>query len=335
MERDGVSTCVYGAAVLAALGALCVGLEMPAVLRCFAALGLLAASAALYLALHRVAFQSCALKELALAVPNLPPHLAGMRVAVLSDLHTNRAHSKVSSRIFAQALAYVADARPDVVFLLGDIVDSAHRDVEQLDAFLTQLAAHGPVLAVYGNHDYLDGDPASMTPFLQSRGVTVLQNGTCAHLGDALDVIGLDDMEQITANTSVLATYFATRAAERPVFVLTHNPELACTALQHPVDAVFAGHTHGGQLCTPWGVPILALLAPFRRLFWWSRVTQCRIDTIQRSRYVSGLYTGQGPSRSASVLVTRGLGCHWGLRVCCEAEVHIVTLQPTAPHPSP
>jgi uncharacterized protein len=42
--------------------------------------------------------------------------------------------------------------------------------------------------------------------------------------------------------------------------LLSHRPDAMFPALEEPINVLFAGHTHGGQICLPWG-PVLTLSA--------------------------------------------------------------------------
>jgi predicted MPP superfamily phosphohydrolase len=106
-------------------------------------------------------------------------------------------------------------------------------------------------LAVLGNHD-----PAAMVPPLEALGLRVLVNETLTiRRGDAaLHFTGFDDVH-----------YFYTEAADKAAaaapagfrIALVHSPEFAFNAARAGYRLYLCGHTHGGQVCLPGGVPIL------------------------------------------------------------------------------
>jgi len=89
--------------------------------------------------------------------------------------------------------------------------------------------------------------------------------------------------------------------------VLSHYPDAIIKLQKFDVmpDLLFAGHTHGGQVCLPGGMPIL------------------RHDTLPR-RYCSGVHRFGG----AWLVVSRGMGfSSYAIRVFCPAEVVEVVLR--------
>jgi len=109
-----------------------------------------------------------------------------------------------------------------------------------------------PVYAVLGNHDTI-----RMVPRMEALGIRVLMNeSVCIVRGnDAIWLAGIDD-----------AHYFRTHGYHKAAdgipedacaILLSHTPE----AFRHAAHCGFAlmlsGHTHGGQICLPGGIPIL------------------------------------------------------------------------------
>jgi len=96
-----------------------------------------------------------------------------VRIAAVGDVHA--ADDLVES--YRDAFRGVDD-RADVLLLAGDLtrnggVDEAHSLARILEA------AHLPVVAVLGNHDYHQGAEAVITSVLSDAGVTILEGTTC------------------------------------------------------------------------------------------------------------------------------------------------------------
>src|SRR5215210_5941370 len=94
--------------------------------------------------------------ERELALPHWPAELDGLRVALISDLHTGAPH--VDERRIERMAAAVNERAPDLVLLLGDFVDPNVRGgsivaPEAVAERLGALRARLGVLAVLGNHD--------------------------------------------------------------------------------------------------------------------------------------------------------------------------------------
>jgi predicted MPP superfamily phosphohydrolase len=54
-------------------------------------------------------------------------------------------------------------------------------------------------------------------------------------------------------------------APDQFVIMLSHSPEIASEASRCGVDFFLCGHTHGGQICLPGGIPIFANTSCNRR----------------------------------------------------------------------
>lgn len=163
------------------------------------------------------------LRRRTVRLPHWPAELAGLRVAVLSDLHTGAPH--VDERKVDRLVRRINGARPDLVVLLGDYVDpgSALAMPVAPAAVATRLArlrAPLGVVTVLGNHDWGHTGP-HMGETLRAAGLTVLENDA-VHLRDGLWVAGLGDATERRADP---ATALAAVPKEAPVLLLSHDPD--------------------------------------------------------------------------------------------------------------
>ena len=192
--------------------------------------------------------------DVALALDD--PALAGLRIAVLSDLHLPEDPEALAR--MAQLLEAVNAAKPDLIALLGDYIAhpddlqdrSAHRNA--VAGVLASLRA-APVVAVLGNYESWD-DRQAWANALRLRGITVLENDVARleAAGRSLCVRGLGD-----AFTGYhRETLFPQGCEGRGQLTLTHDP-FAAFALNLE-GLVLAGHTHCGQLRIPGLGPIWA-----------------------------------------------------------------------------
>ena len=121
----------------------------------------------------------------------LPEDLEGLRIVHLSDLHA-RSFGKDNEKL----ISAIADARPDIICITGDLVDKdqARQEgyVRQLMAAITQIA---PVYFVSGNHDWAVGWARELFDVLREYGVTVLRNEyvTYGRGDDYIVIAGMDD----------------------------------------------------------------------------------------------------------------------------------------------
>jgi predicted MPP superfamily phosphohydrolase len=180
--------------------------------------------------------------------------LAGYRIAHISDWHTCRTTPVAYLR---RELQRVNDLRADLIVMTGDFI-THRREHIPLACELAGLL-RGPVLAVFGNHDYHDtwetwaGHEVAdlLEAGLRERGVTVLRNS--AHRlergGAGLWVVGIEDWW--SGRCDVPAAFAATRPDE-PIIALAHNADAVFALERAGAQWVLAGHTHGGQIRLPW-----------------------------------------------------------------------------------
>jgi predicted MPP superfamily phosphohydrolase len=186
-----------------------------------------------------------------LAVPGWPRALDGLRVALVSDLHSGAPHVK-PDRVEAVAARVRAEA-PDLALLLGDFVDPAGMlatEVERTEiaTALSDLGARMGTFAVLGNHDWRHGGER-MRAALTGAGIPVLENDALPvpEARAALWVAGVaDEISRIADVAAALAPVPAGAA----VLLLSHDPDVFPRVPRH-VALTVAGHTHGAQINLP------------------------------------------------------------------------------------
>ncbi|RMG29144.1 MAG: metallophosphoesterase [Gammaproteobacteria bacterium] len=199
-----------------------------------------------------------ALRHHRVALTGLPGVFAGYRILHLSDLHLDLAPDLPAA--IARA---VRGVDCDCCVLTGDFraltFGPWQASVEGLAQVLEALAA--PVYAVLGNHDSL-----CMVPAMEAMGVRVLLNeSTCLERGgEKLVLAGVDDPHFHRAHDIDTALREVPPGAVR--ILLAHSPECWLEAARAGVDLYLCGHTHGGQICLPGGIPILRQAACPRAL---------------------------------------------------------------------
>jgi len=181
-------------------------------------------------------------------LPGLAPAFDGFRVLQLSDLHIDASDDS--------AHAIIAAARSvdyDLCVLTGDYrfrtsgdIGPSLRGLERLRASLA-----GDVYAVLGNHDSV-----LMLPALEDMGITVLMNehAVLERSGAALYLAGIDDAHFFGVENIEKALEGV--PGDAPTVLLSHTPEVYRQAAHSAIDLLLCGHTHGGQICLPGGVPV-------------------------------------------------------------------------------
>ena len=265
-------------------------------------------------------------------VPVLPAGAPDLRVLHMSDLHlTPYQHRK------REWVASLAALEPDLVVNTGD--NLAHHDAVDplLESFGSLLDRPG--VFVLGSNDYFepsmrnpakylfpdDGRRYTQRPQLpwkelvtrlEGHGWTYLANRRAELTVDGVRIAfaGLDDPHLGYDDlTSVEGP--ADAGADLRVGV-THAPYLRVLdqLAADGYDAIFAGHTHGGQLCLP-----------FNRAL----VTNCDLETARASglhRHPAASQPGDRGSSWLHVSAGAGTSPYVPLRFCCRPEATLVTL---------
>jgi predicted MPP superfamily phosphohydrolase len=189
-------------------------------------------------------------REHQVPIPGLPAGLDGLRILQLSDLHLD-GHPDLPG-VIAQRLATV---RCDVAVLTGDYrfltTGPFVRALQGMEQLLAVLSPPLGVHAILGNHDFVE-----MVQPLEEMGVRFLLNENRALDGPGSPFLaGLDDTHYY--GTADLDKALAGVPAGLPVVLLVHSPELIREAAARGCALYLTGHTHGGQICLPGGIPII------------------------------------------------------------------------------
>jgi len=188
----------------------------------------------------------------------LPPAFDGFRLLHLSDLHLDM-HADMPHAIAEAARRVECDA----CVITGDFRARTFGPIEPALDGLDRLRAVLPerVFAVLGNHDSL-----RMLPGLEALGIRVLLNETAVleQAGARLHLAGVDDPHYYALDNLEKAT--AGLPPDECAILLAHSAEIWRQAAHAGFDLMLCGHTHGGQIALPGGVPILCNAHAPRRL---------------------------------------------------------------------
>jgi predicted MPP superfamily phosphohydrolase len=189
------------------------------------------------------------------AIPGLSSELDGLRIAHLSDFHLGMPSRGV--RAVERAVEWVAERRPDLVCITGDLL-SRPRGEARLLALLMELP-HSYV--VLGNHDLA----ISRDPFSRPVELGRLEHGTL--LVDSAAEVELHGRRVELAGVDP-RTWIAKRASGFPPsdadlrILLCHFPRALDTVEPGRWDLILAGHLHAGQIVLPYGFGKLLLAHP-------------------------------------------------------------------------
>ena len=262
-------------------------------------------------------------------VPVLPAGANRIRVLHVSDIHLSA--GKRSRIAFVSALAGL---EPDLVVNTGDNLAQAEALAPLLEAFGRLLDVPG--VFVLGSNDYSASKLTNPFAYLAR---STSRHGTADDRGDlptdelraGLSAGGWQDLTGRRVCLDVRGTRLEFRGTDdahlhRDDYSLVAGPpaedaDLAIGVTHAPyarvLDAmtadglplVFAGHTHGGQVCVPG---------------WGALTTNCDLPTAE----AKGLSRHRGPSGATWLHVSAGLGSspYAPYRFACPPEVTLLTL---------
>lgn len=189
---------------------------------------------------------------------NLPAAFNGYTILQLSDLHLDM-HPQTPHAI-AEA---IRELDYDLCIITGDFRAKTYGEFDAVLEAMSRIRSQfrGEIYAVLGNHDSI-----RMVPGLEALGIKLLLNESvrleCE--GKALYLAGVDDPHYFRAdNLSSACEHIPEDATS---LLLSHSPELYRHAAHAGFDLMLCGHTHGGQICLPGGIPLYCNMNAPRRL---------------------------------------------------------------------
>lgn len=179
----------------------------------------------------------------------LPAEFDGFRILHLTDLHAD-----MSEPAMMEAARLVGDLQYDLCVLTGDYRGRTfgpyHRSLTNM--LRLREALRGDVYGVLGNHDTV-----LMLPDLERMGIRMLMNEhlTLERGGSAIFLAGIDDAHFYRVDN--IEKVAAAMPHDMFSVLLSHTPEIYRQASHAGFDLLLAGHTHGGQICLPGGIPVI------------------------------------------------------------------------------
>lgn len=243
---------------------------------------------------------------------NIPSGFDGYRIAHVSDLHNTKI-GKDNSRL----LTKIKNAKPDIIAITGDLIDSRNTNVEISLAFVSEAIKIAPCYYVPGNHESRTDEYEDLKAGLISLGVAVLENKSESIYknGEYINIFGVNDpafykktisKDEKRVMRSLLDAHLT--STDQFTLMLSHRPELFEIYAEYPVDLVLSGHAHGGQFRLPF---IGSLYAPEQGAF---------------PKYDAGLFEKDG----TSMIVSRGIGnSSFPFRLNNNPELIIIELHST------
>ncbi len=185
------------------------------------------------------------LRDYEVPLAGLPPERDGLVLVALSDLHLG---TLIGERWLKRLVGRVEELHPDLLLVVGDLVDGNVGHVESLLPNLKRLRAPLGVWAVTGNHEFYAGLERSVALFEQA-GFSVLRD-RWSQVVPGLVLAGVDDLTargQFGQNGRPVEKALAGRPAGATI-LLSHSPLEVSKASADRVGLMLSGHTHNGQI---------------------------------------------------------------------------------------
>ncbi len=216
----------------------------------------------------------------------------GFRIILMSDLHVN-SPAQLSRAEEALNLAYATPA--DAMVIAGDFMDTytPHSRANLGRIGQSLYNSRCPVLGVFGNHDQPNRD---LREALNHAPITLLQNQSLDVQG--VSFVGLDDAICGTPTPKILHPGDHSKS----LICVWHEPDTVDRLADH-VSLQVSGHSHGGEICLPGGIPIYT-------------------HDLAR-KYTGGFY----PKAKVPLYVSKGVATVGPFRLYCPPEISLLTLK--------
>jgi uncharacterized protein len=229
----------------------------------------------------------------------IPKAFNGYIILQLSDLHVEMSQGAMARlEMILQELDY------DLCALTGDYqadsLECYHATLAGMSGICKKLKQ--PIYGVLGNYDTV-----RMIPELEQMGIRMLLNEyeMIERDQDRIYIAGIDDAHFYrTHNIEKAASGIPANAFS---ILFSHTPEIYQQAAHADFDVLLSGHTHGGQICLPGGIPIT-------------------LDSVLPRHMGSGAWTYRGMNGYTSA----GVGCSIvPARFNCPPQITLHVLQST------
>ncbi len=255
-----------------------------------------------------------------IVIKNLPQKLKGLRIAMISDVHSGPFMREHQMQMYVD---YLNNLNADVILIPGDLTNSIRTEVHPFTKVFRNLKAKHGVYATLGNHDYFHDAEYVAKGILNETPINLLRNENriLEINNEKLLLLGMEDTRQSGAkHDDVIYRYFDKTIADAkdalkqknitfettPKILVYHKPYFFEDFSKEGIDLTVSGHTHGGQIVFAKAGSVKLSIA----------------STV--SPYLDGLYK----NGDFSMYVTRGIGTvGLPLRLNCPPEIVVMTLK--------
>ena len=188
------------------------------------------------------------IKEYNITINKSAGAIKTLRIAAVSDIHLG---SIIRKRSIKKLSSILKDLKPDMVLLLGDIVDGEIGPVLRGDLlqYFTSPKTTDGLYAITGNHEFIGGANRTI-PYIESKGIRVLKDEMVT-LEGGIQLIGRIDRDSFRfyrKERMSLAELMKQADTTKPVILLDHQPFHLEEVARYGIDLQLSGHTHNGQM---------------------------------------------------------------------------------------
>jgi uncharacterized protein len=171
-----------------------------------------------------------------------------LRIAAVSDIHLG---SIIRKRSLKKMSGIIKDLKPDLVLLLGDILDGEIGPVMRGDLlqYFSYPDCTDGLYAITGNHEFIGG-AARTIPYIESKGIRILKDEMVT-LEGGIQLIGRIDRDSYRfyrKERLPLDELMKQADTTKPVILLDHQPFHLDETAKYGIDLQLSGHTHNGQM---------------------------------------------------------------------------------------
>ncbi len=259
--------------------------------------------------------------QIKVPIKGLPKGLSGLKIVQISDIHSG---SFTDTAPLKKGIALINQAKADLVFFTGDLVNSVATEIEPYITVFDKIKAKFGVFAVLGNHDYGDyvrwpskeakiSNLNRLMSIQKQMGWQLLmnENRLLTVNGEKIAVIGVENYSgspRFAKYGQLDKAYSGSEAASLKL-LLSHDPSHWDAQIRPDfpeIDITFSGHTHGAQF----GIEI-------EGIFKWSPI-----------KYVYKQWAGLYQNGQQFLYVNRGFGyLGYPGRVGILPEITVMELQ--------
>ncbi|MBZ7981796.1 metallophosphoesterase [Campylobacter sp. RM12640] len=164
-----------------------------------------------------------------------------LKIAMIADIHLKK---NLNDEFFINIINKINSLNPDLVVIVGDLVDTGINNVKNLN-YLNELKSTYGTFYVLGNHEYYHG-VGSIAKELKKYKLHFLDNKSIEF--DDFVISGVNDLMGLKLKTFESDISKLKPKLDKFNILLTHQPKFVKKYDVSPYDLILAGHTHAGQI---------------------------------------------------------------------------------------